>query len=417
MQFVRIALAALAAVLPTTNAAATPDTFTYQGVLEVDDEPYTGTADFNVFLIGIGSGIEYDTETLTNVQVTDGRFQLDLDFTSSEFYYSDFELNIHVRAPSGSGSYTELTPNQPIHAVPYAFTAESLAIPADLFAFHDVPGVTISQANTGDNDAVALRVTRGTATDFQGSSYISRVIEAESEETEIGVIASARYFGLAGIVNSNARSNGIGVFAEVPGSASNLTNPSAVYATNAPAGTRAQLATVDHAAEFIGDIYLSGGMTKTYATGTTDLPLPVAFGFINADGTTANGTPNFSSVWSTDNSQYEILIDNETYFYNEYVTIVTPISTPGLLTRTNSRSGRLVVYIDDRAGNNRIQGAFTFVVYKTSGAAVVANQRRAPLQPLQDAMTDAELNPYPHNPEPRPFIENNEAIPSAQIQQ
>ena len=29
-------------------------------------------------------------------------------------------------------------------------------------------------------------------------------------------------------------------------------------------------------------------------------------------------------------------------------------------------------------------------------------------------MTDAELNPYPYNPAPRPFIENSETIPTTQ---
>ena len=412
MHFVRIALAVIAIAIFTSNASAMPDNFTYQGVLNVEGQPYTGTADFQVYLIIEGTNIPEDSAVYNNVQVNEGQFELTLGFDKFYFYTENYELNIRVRAPSGSGTFTELTPNQPIQAVPYAFAAESLTIPAELSASESVPGVTISQANTATHDAVALRVTRGDATAFQTNNFISRVMEVESDQSDIGVFATARFFGLSGIVTPTARDNAIGVFAEVHSSASNLTNPTAVYATNSPAGTRAELATVDHAAEFTGDIYLSGDMTKAYATGTSDIPLPIAFGFINSNGSVATGTPNFSAVWSTTNSQYEILIDDEDYFFNEYVTIVTPISSPGLTTRTNSRSGRLVVALDDRAGANRVQASFSFVVYKPTGSSLIAGQRRAPLQPLRDSMTDAELNPFPMTPAPRPFIEDTDEIPT-----
>lgn len=414
MHFVRIALAVITAALFTTYATAMPDSFTYQGVLEVDGEPYTGTADFEVYLVVAGTSSLDDAVAIANVPVVDGQFQLDLTFESFYFHTGDYELSIQVRTPADGGVYTQLTPNQPLQAVPYAYAAESLAIPADISTSESVPGVTISQANTGTHDAVALRVTRGDATAFQTNSFISRVMEVESDQSDIGVFATARRFGLSGIVTSTARDNAIGVLAEVHSSASNLTNPTAVYATNSPAGTRAELATVDHAAEFTGDIHLSGDMTKAYATGTSDIPLPIAFGFINSNGSVATGTPNFSAVWSTTNSQYEILIDDEEYFFNEYVTIVTPISSPGLTTRTNSRSGRLVVALDDRSGTNRVQASFSFVVYKPTGSSLIAGQRRAPLQPLRDSTTDADLNPYPYNPEPRPFIEDDSEIPTTQ---
>ena len=50
MHFVRIALAVIAIAIFTSDASAMPDNFTYQGVLNVEGQPYTGTADFQVYL-------------------------------------------------------------------------------------------------------------------------------------------------------------------------------------------------------------------------------------------------------------------------------------------------------------------------------------------------------------------------------
>ena len=92
--------------------------------------------------------------------------------------------------------------------------------------------------------------------------------------------------------------------------------------------------------------------------------MPVAYGCINEDGTIASGSGNFSASWDSANSRYLITITGESYFYNAYTTMVTPISNPRMVT-TGSVSGSLIVkfYTDsstlDNSGNR-----FSFVIYK-----------------------------------------------------
>lgn len=71
---------------------------------------------------------------------------------------------------------------------------------------------------------------------------------------------------------------------------------------------------------------------------------PIAYAFINANGTKASGTANVSSSWNAANSYYEITITGESYFWQDYVTVVTPVSG-GYIAGTNSLSAKLLVYI------------------------------------------------------------------------
>ena len=82
----------------------------------------------------------------------------------------------------------------------------------------------------------------------------------------------------------------------------------------------------------------------TYKPGSS---APIAFGFINSNGSVASSSGNVSCTWS--GSRYEITITGESYFYNSYITVITlcdPRSTMVMI-RTDSASGKLLVYLSE----------------------------------------------------------------------
>ncbi len=109
--------------------------FTYQGQLKETGGPVNGTTDFEFSLwdaAGSGSppsgGMQIGgTQSVDNVAVTSGLFTVELnaggEFGATAFNGDARWLEIAVRSPAGSGSFTTLAPRQPITAVPYALYA------------------------------------------------------------------------------------------------------------------------------------------------------------------------------------------------------------------------------------------------------------------------------------------------------
>lgn len=116
-----------ALLLTAASAIAAPlgTNFTYQGKLQKDAAPYTGTADMLFRLyddVGAGAQVGADV-TLAGVNVTDGLFTVDLDF-GSVFDGTALWLEVQVLTP-GEGDYTTLAPRQLLAAAPYALHALS----------------------------------------------------------------------------------------------------------------------------------------------------------------------------------------------------------------------------------------------------------------------------------------------------
>ncbi len=102
--------------------------FTYQGHLKKDGTPVNGNCDFLFSLWDaetggnqIGSNVEK-----TNVPVSNGLFTVQLDFGSGAFQGDARWLEIALRCPAGSGSYTTLSPRQPLTPAPYALALPGL---------------------------------------------------------------------------------------------------------------------------------------------------------------------------------------------------------------------------------------------------------------------------------------------------
>lgn len=98
--------------------------FTYQGQLKQGGSPANGNFDLRLNLLDDPdpvSGNLIGTVTLLDVPVTDGLFNVEVDF-GNVFNGDALWLELQVR-PTGIGSLIPLSPTQPINATPYAQAA------------------------------------------------------------------------------------------------------------------------------------------------------------------------------------------------------------------------------------------------------------------------------------------------------
>ncbi|MGH8040792.1 MAG: hypothetical protein ACREPN_01975 [Rudaea sp.] len=106
-----------------TQADPLGTAFTYQGQLTFNGSPASGNFDFQFALFTVASGgAAVDTITLTSQSVSEGLINATLDYTDIPFNGQALWIEVRVR-PAGSGTYTVLTPRQPITATPYALFA------------------------------------------------------------------------------------------------------------------------------------------------------------------------------------------------------------------------------------------------------------------------------------------------------
>jgi hypothetical protein len=106
---------------PATQSAL-GTAFTYQGQLRQSGSPVNGTCDFQFRLWDAALGGSQVESTLTKpaLAVSRGLFAAALDFGTGAFKGDARWLEVSVRCPAGSGSFTALAPRQPLTAAPYA---------------------------------------------------------------------------------------------------------------------------------------------------------------------------------------------------------------------------------------------------------------------------------------------------------
>ena len=108
-----------------------------------------------------------------------------------------------------------------------------------------------------------------------------------------------------------------------------------------------------------GTTNTDGEINRT-STGSANM-VPIAYGFISSSGSIQTGTGNFICTWNDTSNRYEITISDESYFYSDYITNVTPTSTA--IARVSSGGGKMYVYFTNLSGSN-IQSHFQFTTYK-----------------------------------------------------
>jgi len=115
-------LAATVLLLPAVAPGQTP--FTYQGKLENNGTPFTGTVHLRLGLYTAVSGLSpLKQEVMANVSVADGIFTvMPTTFTAAEFPGAARWIQIEV-SNNGGTTYTPLTPRQQVTHTPYAIRA------------------------------------------------------------------------------------------------------------------------------------------------------------------------------------------------------------------------------------------------------------------------------------------------------
>ena len=170
-RFLSIGLAAamvltlLTGLAMAQEPAASPlgTAFTYQGQLKSNGLPYGGSCDFQFGLWDAASGgLQIGTtQTKTNVGVADGFFTVQLDYGTGRFQGDARWLDISVRCPAGGGTYTPLTPRQPLTPSPYAlFTTAA--------PWTGLSGVPAGFADGIDNDTT---YSAGTGLTLSGTTF------------------------------------------------------------------------------------------------------------------------------------------------------------------------------------------------------------------------------------------------------
>jgi len=118
-------------------------------------------------------------------------------------------------------------------------------------------------------------------------------------------------------------------------------------------------------------------VTNDKVKGTGGAGLPIAYGYIEGDGTVISGTDNFTCYHDEGDTNYYIQIDGETYTITDYITVATPMADGGWA-QVFAIDDMLDVYFQDEDGNFVDAQGFYFITYKTSseemGASAVSNQ-------------------------------------------
>ncbi len=124
MRFYCFCLALAISSCSIAFAGPIDDAITYQGEVRNSGDAITGTADFRFRLFDdAASGSQIGSQLVWTGSVEEGRFSVDLDFGSGAFDDRERWLEIDVRFPAGSGSYTTLSPRQRIAPTPVALFA------------------------------------------------------------------------------------------------------------------------------------------------------------------------------------------------------------------------------------------------------------------------------------------------------
>ncbi len=163
--------------------AALGTTFTYQGRLELSGALVNDACDFQFSLwdAAVGGGQIGSTQMKSGVTVSKGLFTVQLDFGAGPFAGDGRWLAISVRCPAGSGIYTDLSPRQPLTAVPYALNARSSP-------WSGLSGVPAGFADGVDNDTTTFWSLTGNSGTTPGTNFIGTT---DNKQLTIGVNGAA----------------------------------------------------------------------------------------------------------------------------------------------------------------------------------------------------------------------------------
>ncbi len=184
--------------------------FTYQGRLKDGNNPANGSYDlqFTLYDAASGGNAAGGPITLLNQTVTDGLFTVQLDFGSSANQGSARWLGIAVRQ-AGGGTYTTLSPRQPLTAAPYAMSLMPGAVITGTLAASPVISVTNTGGGTGVYGSAAVGGVGVSGVDTATSGFGVR-----GNGDSAGVSGTGNDYGVYGTGNFGVNGSGsnIGVY-------------------------------------------------------------------------------------------------------------------------------------------------------------------------------------------------------------
>lgn len=220
--------------------------FTYQGQLKSAGSPLSATADFEFSLWDDPNSTDPNdqigsTVTVSNQDVDNGLFTVVLDFGADAFNGDARWLEIAVRSPAGGGSFTTLSPRQPLTPAPYAL--KTLGVdghsldaadgdPVDALVVDDIGKVGIGTSSPGyrldvvatDSTAIAGECPGEGTRGYLGHEFAGVVGEADYPGGYGGMFWGRGYF-----------SGNVGIGAESPEQLLHVKESDAGVAPNANA--------------------------------------------------------------------------------------------------------------------------------------------------------------------------------------
>ncbi len=255
-----------------SSLVALGNAFTYQGRLTDASAPANGTYDLRFILFDADSGGAQVGATVekADVSVQNGLFTTELDFGAASFDGNARWMEIAIRPGNQTGTYTVLSPRQPITPVPYALYAKTAGL--------NLPfsGTASSGADTG-----IINITQG---------------------------------GAGAAIRGTANLGGVG---------GNLSGSTGLVV----AGTTLAI-------NATGNVQVDGEITRDFGTNQFSPAGPIAYGTVDSDGQLEVGTANVTEVVNSAAGTFTITIDGETVTATDYVVVVTVSGNPGIASWT-----------------------------------------------------------------------------------
>ncbi len=332
------------------------ETISYQGVLNDGGAPANGMYDIQIQYFDELGNPFVTTTTFLDYEVVDGLLSFPIDYTNVFTTGERRFLQIRVR-PAGTSVFSDLSPRQEITASPYSVYAIKAGEAAVAQTSLDNEwSRNINQLSAGDtNEAFLLNpdLTSGflingftnLQLNFDQSSFGGMYINSVNT-------GGFPFYGFA----SDSIIRGFINYDTINGRMQFVNNDSAgIDLEITGVGTEARnLSSKD---KIVKDF----GSNSLYHSG------PVAYGTVSSLGFKTAGTPNFSVSFDGVDDIYTISIDGESFNFNDYTALVTPIGlgTGSQVTVGTASSGDdLIIRFFNVTSSTTSSSPFQFAVFR-----------------------------------------------------
>lgn len=329
------------------------ETVTYQGVLNDGGSPANGMYDVRFQYFDELGNPFLATQTYLEYEIVDGLISLPIQFTNVFGFGDRRFLQVSVR-PSGTTVFSDLSPRQEITAAPYSVYA-----------------IKAGEAETSLDNEWSRSSNILSAGDTNESILLNPELNSGSMLNEFTVFqVNFDRSGFGGMYLNSVNSDGFPFYgfasdSVIRGFVSYNTADNAMqFFNNESAGVDLEITDVATEARNLSSkdkIVKDFGSNEFYHSG------PVAYGTVSSLGFKTSGTPNFTVSFDTIDDIYTINIDGESFNFNDYTALVTPIGLGlGLPVTfgTASSGDDLLIRFYSVINNTTTSSTFQFAVYR-----------------------------------------------------